>query len=265
MIKKLSIAQSKGFTLIELLVVISIISLVLAVLMPALNTVKAAARSVCCMSNIRQIGVAFNCFGVDNNGQIIRACDLRESDSGQLQAWNFALIPYVNQQNSQDAFEDCIEVFFCPADKDPFPLGYGSYCHDVPFTSYALNGCYVEAKSVRPELKLGPAGGFRYTQIKQPSLCMLMVETSYSYQIYDVDNPNVSGFGLVQGGHHRQTSGFFHNEGMNLMLVDGHAEKIKGRKADIVQSSWDVDEYSFWDNITLPDSSNERSLWGPGY
>lgn len=256
---------SKGFTLVELLVVISIMSLLMAILLPALGRARDAARAICCASNIRQIGLAFNCYGMDNNDRIIKACDLRASDSGGLQAWNFALIPYVGQQNSQDAFEDKAEVFFCPMDKDPYPIGYGSYWHGTPFTSYALNGCYVKGTSRRPGCKLGPAGGYRFTDIRRPSSCMLMVETSYSYQIYDADNPNVSGLGLSQGGHHRQTSGFFHNGSMNILFVDGHVEKIKGKKAERVTPCWDAGGYTFWEDLSLPDSNENSTFWGPGY
>lgn len=255
----------EGFTLIELLVIISIISLLMAVLMPSLKKARDAAKAICCASNIRQIGFAFNSYGMDYNDFILKSTDLRTSGSGGLQAWNFQLIPYVGQTNSEDAFEDRAEVFFCPADKDPFPIGYGSYWHGKGFTSYALNGCYEPGSSRRPIIKLGPAGGYRFSQVNQPSACMLMAETSYSYQLYDAENPNVSGLGLKQAGHHRQTSGFFHNGSMNILYVDGHVEKIKGRKIEPVVPCWVTDGYMFWKDLSLPGSSENRALWGPGY
>ena len=48
----------KGFTLIELLVVISVIAVLMAILMPALNAARDQGRRVSCMSNMRQVGVA---------------------------------------------------------------------------------------------------------------------------------------------------------------------------------------------------------------
>jgi prepilin-type processing-associated H-X9-DG protein len=192
------------------------------------------------------------------------AKDPRGTIDGQS-AWNFALIAYVGQKNKDDAFEDTAEVFFCPADKDPFPIGYGSYWHGTPFTSYLLNGCYVEQTSRRPGLRIGPAGKRKFSNVSQSAECMLMAETSYSYQIYDADNEAISGCGLSDAGHHRQTSGFFHSDGMNILYVDGHAGKIKGMEAEKVEPCWDTEGYAFWDDISLPDSTEKRAFWGPGY
>jgi len=62
-----------GFTLIELLVVISIIALLMAILMPALQRVKKQARLVACQAKLKQWGVIFSMYVDDNDGKFMRS------------------------------------------------------------------------------------------------------------------------------------------------------------------------------------------------
>ena len=58
-----------GFTLIELLVVVAIIALLVAILVPALQSARALAEEAVCASNLRQIGYGLRMYADDNQGR----------------------------------------------------------------------------------------------------------------------------------------------------------------------------------------------------
>ena len=63
--------RRRGFTLIELLVVIAIIALLMAILMPALQRVRKQARSVACLSKLKQWSLFFAMYAEENNAKFM--------------------------------------------------------------------------------------------------------------------------------------------------------------------------------------------------
>ena len=62
--------RRRAFTLVELLVVIGIIGLLISIIMPALNKAREQARRTRCLSNMRQLSIAWMLYATDSKGRI---------------------------------------------------------------------------------------------------------------------------------------------------------------------------------------------------
>ena len=69
--RRKTLKKNKGFTLVELLVVISIIALLMAVLLPALTKARRTAKRVVCMSNMKQLLIAWMAYAENNDGKLV--------------------------------------------------------------------------------------------------------------------------------------------------------------------------------------------------
>lgn len=98
----------RGFTLIELLVVIAIIGIVIALLLPAVQMAREAARRTQCKNNLKQLGLALHNHeeskGEFPSGVIRKKWDQQPTWSEGHWAWGiFAnLLPYIEQNNLHD-------------------------------------------------------------------------------------------------------------------------------------------------------------------
>ena len=80
--------RHRGFTLIELLVVIAIIAILAALLLPALSRAKQRGQRTSCLSNLKQIGVAFQLYLDDSTDHFPDRRDLKNSLPGGFHPWS---------------------------------------------------------------------------------------------------------------------------------------------------------------------------------
>jgi prepilin-type N-terminal cleavage/methylation domain-containing protein len=120
--------KRNGFTLVELLVVIAIIGILVAMLLPAVQSAREAARRLQCSNNLKQLALALH-----NYHTAHKAIPFGSTYTTTLKTytWATAILPYIEQQNHYDSFDFTqnithanntkavttrVAAFICPSD-----------------------------------------------------------------------------------------------------------------------------------------------------
>lgn len=126
-----SLAASAGFTLIELLVVITVIGMLLALLLPATQAARDAARRTQCVNNLRQVGIAL--LNHESSKGILPKGDWRHqtksSGIDSLSTWISLSLPYLEESNLYKQI-DFSQPFF-----EQFPIADGVKPHHISFAT----------------------------------------------------------------------------------------------------------------------------------
>ena len=140
--------SARGFTLVELLVVIAIIGLLVALLLPAVQAAREAARRIQCANNLKQIGLAFHLH--HDAHRILPDGGLRywtfrrwaggSSSSGkpahapnQDWGWGYQILPYLEHhslwldKNDATVGGTPIATYFCPSKRLPTTINLTGY------------------------------------------------------------------------------------------------------------------------------------------
>jgi prepilin-type N-terminal cleavage/methylation domain-containing protein/prepilin-type processing-associated H-X9-DG protein len=111
--RKRALHHHDGFTLIELLVVISIISLLIAILLPALGAARESARAIKCSTNLKQIGVSIVAYTVDFADYLPPVRDT----ATDFTTWDWAIRSYLNINNALG--DSGALVYYCESETIP--------------------------------------------------------------------------------------------------------------------------------------------------
>jgi prepilin-type N-terminal cleavage/methylation domain-containing protein len=151
-----------AFTLIELLVVIAIIAILAALLLPSLAAAKAQAQRVHCISNQRQLIVAWVIYAGDNSEKLVSNGGDSSASSAQPHLWvhggnHGSSDTLTNRQyliGAQYAlFAPLLpneRIYKCPADNSTWPVWSARTVYVNELRSYAMNSYMGTATSISP-------------------------------------------------------------------------------------------------------------------
>ena len=216
--------QRSAFTLIELLVVIAIISILAALLVPAVRSALERARQTACASNLRQLGLAAHAYAYDHDGLLPYL-----AYSSSIRWWTklgpyvgsekYGQIPYTGTETNLTVSTPL--VWSCPSSRGNFWLGYGWNYHGIGHSP--------------SDPRFGP------TSIEgDKNVCYLVADSAYAQAPASIPRGGFDSMptptGLPWGLHSR-----VHEDGLNVLFLGGHVQWIETDKFLGDTPSW-----GFW-------------------
>ena len=246
-----------GFTLIELLVVIAIIAILAAMLLPALTKAQAKAQGIQCLSNLRQLGIAWTLYSGDNGDRVPPNSGLGDAKTwvqGWLEAWSTASANpdntntlYLTQSLLAPYQGKSIGIWRCLADKSGL------------VRSVSMN-CWLNGDST-PDQALGLP--LLYKVVRRAS-DMTAPAPSHTFVFLDerADSINDGFFGVFMAltGSSAVLINYpasYHNGAGNLAFADGHGESHKWRDARTNPPMTGIDI----GNSVRPSPNNQDIAW----
>lgn len=239
--------SDSAFTLVELLVVISVISLLIAILLPALATARSVARMTQCASNQRQIGVATANYTTDDKNEAVQP--FQAGGNGFRMNLLELYLDRGRVPTSAGATTRVFSLAFICPDNPATPVADATGGYSQQFMSYRPNQHLVVSN---PTAASGSqiVDVVRVSSIARPSNKLTLVEAVVSYNSAGAHLRTVASDSTTNQGffHLGRANAKFFDGSMNVLFVDGHVQSYPYRDSIFATNSFTSAGYiKYWD------------------